>query len=228
VVAITTPERNANTSRVPQRLEAALQVSQGKYQVALEWEYPRNRSGVRYFELELAGIENWWKIPGRFPQLNYSLTDTFSLEENMHYTFRIRARYEDGSASGYTPTVTLYTGTPTAIADSALDLFDEEESFLEEEANNSISHFEVSARQRGNRQVILSWVYSGARDDVTRFEIERNGIEKWWDSPARYTEITDSYVQTGETYRYRIRAVFSDGTKSEYSSAVEINVRFLV
>lgn len=71
----------------------------------------------------------------------------------------------------------------------------------------------------------LQWNYPLER--VSRYQVYRavnEGTMQLHKSvPAEQLQFSDSRVQIGNTYKYRIRAVFENNTKSKYSQIVQIN-----
>jgi hypothetical protein len=83
----------------------------------------------------------------------------------------------------------------------------------------------AAVADRVKKQVRLTWQYDAK--DVTRFMIYRAkgdealSLYKTTNGPLK--EYADTGVGMGESYTYRVKAVFRDGTESVFSDSIQTN-----
>ncbi|WML87591.1 fibronectin type III domain-containing protein [Thiothrix subterranea] len=176
-------------------------------QVRLNWvDASSNETGFKIERCLNAACTNFTVIKTTGANI-VQFTNT-NLQANKNYRYRIRA-YRGTVYSDYSNTVDITVSTPsTAIAAPA----------------------NLTATVLAGNKVRLNWI--DASNNETGFEVERclkagcTSFEFLGSLAANAVSFTDSdsTLESGESYRYRVRAYQTNGTYSAYSNIIALNM----
>ena len=189
---VTTPSADVEPPTAPGLL-AALAVSSNH--VELAWTGSTDNEGVTGYEIFRDGA----LLASVGTDTTYSDT---TVEPLTTYQYQVRARDAAGNRSGYSNTATATT--PPAPPDN--------------ESPTAPSN--LTATAVGPNRVDLSWAASTDNEEVTGYELFRDGA--LLTDVGTGTSYSDTTVSASTTYSYQVRARDAAGNRSEFSNAATV------